>query len=384
MPVETPGASRRRFPANRHDALFRDLVSEPSRAASLLTDYLPPKVAHLLDLKAPLEAVKGSFVDEAARTSQCDALFRVRLKDGKDARLYVLLEHKSQVDAATPLQLLGYMVNIWRREIERSKSERSKSKSGRIRLPVIIPLVFYHGRGRWTAERSVPDMIDVPDELTEGLESFVREFAYVVHDLGVMAPDRPSTSPEVRSALLALRFAFAEEVPPDLLDVIMDGLLAGSDFERHIVRYMTEQKGLTLPLLEASLRRTKPDHWEVLMGTIAQAWVEQGRAEGLEKGIERGRTEGIERGRAEGIERGRTEGIERGRAEGIEKGIERGRSEALAELLLRQLSLRFGDVPDAVRERVRSASAAELEAWAEAVLAAPSLDDVLAARPRHG
>ncbi len=45
----------------------------------------------------------------------------------------VLLEHKSQVDAATPLQLLGYMVNIWRREIG----------GGGNRLPVIIPLVFY-------------------------------------------------------------------------------------------------------------------------------------------------------------------------------------------------------------------------------------------------
>ncbi len=331
--------------------------------------------------------------------------------------LYVLLEHKSYVDAATPLQLLGYMVNIWRREIERSKSERSKSEGGGndIKLPAIIPLVFYHGRGRWKAARSVLKMIDAPEKL----KSFVREFAYVVHDLGEMAPDRPSTSPEVRSALLALRFAFAEEVPPDLLDVIMDGLLAGSDFEHHIVRYMTEHKGLTPAMLEASLRRTKPDHWEVLMGTIAQTWVEQGRAEGIERGraegiergraegiergraegiergraegiergraegIERGRAEGIERGRAEGIERGRAEGIERGRAERLERGLERGRSEALAELLLRQLSLRFGDVPDAFRERVRGASAAELEAWAEAVLAAPSLDDVLAARPRQ-
>ncbi len=85
-----------------------------------------------------------------------------------------------------------------------------------------------------------------------------------------------------------------------------------------------------------------------------------------------------------GLERGLQRGLERGRAERLEKGIERGRSEALAELLLRQLSLRFGDVPGAVRERVRNASAAELEAWAEAVLVAMSLDDVLAARPRHG
>ncbi len=149
----------------------------------------------------------------------------------------------------------------------------------------------------------------------------------------------------------ALGVAFAKEVLPELLDAITGGPVAGSAFEHHIVRYMTEHKGLTPAMLEASLRRTKPDHWEGLMGTIAQSWIEEGRAEGLK----------------------------RGRAE----GIERGRSEALAELLLRQLSLRFGDVPDAVRERVRGASSAELVAWADAVLVATSLDDVLAARPRH-
>ncbi len=57
------------------------------------------------------------------------------------------------------------------------------------------------------------------------------------------------------------------------------------------------------------------------MGTVAQAWIEQGR----------------------------TEGIERGQA----------------KVLLRQLELRFGAVPDAVREHVLGASAPELEAWLE-------------------
>ena len=334
------------LPATPHDALFRALVSEPARAASLLAEYLPQEVAALLDPEAPPEAVEGSFVDEDAARTQCDALFRVRLRSGHEARLYVLLEHKSRVDADTPLQILKYMVNIWRREIEGGGAGD--------RLPTIIPLVFYHGRGRWTAPRSVPGMIDAP----EALEPFVREFAYVVHDLGEIAPRRLSGSPEVRAGLLALRVVHAEEIPPDLLDEMTGGPVAGSSFERHIVRYIAERMNLTPPLLEASLRRTKPDRWEALMGTVAQAWIEQGRAEGRAEGIETG------------IERGRSEGREEGRAEGR------------AGIVLRLLELRFGDVPDAVRERVLGAPAAELEAWAEAVLIAASLDEVLAAGPK--
>ena len=153
----------------------------------------------------------------------------------------------------------------------------------------------------------------------------------------------------------------AEEIAPELLDEMTGGPVAGSEFERHIVRYIAERMNLTLALLEASLRRTKPEHWEALMGTVAQAWIEQGIEKGIEKGIERGRSEGRQEGRAEGREEGRAEGQ--------------------AGIVLRLLELRFGDVPDAVRERVRGASAGELEAWAEAVLVAASLDEVLAARP---
>ncbi len=299
------GASWRRrgflpvsLPVTQHNALFPALVSEPARAAVLLAEHLPPEVAALLDPEIPPEAVEGSFGDEATARTQCDELFRARLRSGHDARLYVLLGHKSRVDADTPLHLLKYMVNIRRREIEDGAAGD--------RLPMIVPLVFYHGRGRWTAARPVSGMIDAPGEL----EPFVREFAYVVHDLGgrlrpAGCRSRPRYGLGSGAQGCAYRGDSAGSSRPD------DGRTGcGSAFERHLVRYIAERMNLTPPLLEASLHRTKPDRREALIGTVAQAWIEQG----IEKGIERGRKEG--------------------------------RRQALAELL-RQLALRFGDVPDA-------------------------------------
>ena len=322
-------------PATPHDALFRALVSNPGRAAALLTEYLPAEIVDLLDPASPPAAVEGSFVDADAARTQCDALFRVRLRTGQQARIYVLLEHKSNIDGTAPLQILRYMVNIWMREIE--------DGTARDVLPAIIPLVFYHGPGRWSVPRSVVEMIDAPEEVLP----LLRDFAYILHDLGEIEPPRLSDTPEVRAGLLALRMAREADIPADLLDLMTGGTLAGSEFERHILRYIVERMNLTPPMLEASLRRTKPDRWEALMGTVAEAWLEQGRAEGIEKGL----------------------------AEGIEKGQ--------AGLLLQQLELRFGELPEPVRDRVRGASVSELEAWAEAVLDAASLDEVLASAPRR-
>lgn len=136
------------LPVKQHDPLFRALVSNPARAGALLAEYLPRKVAGLLDpLSPPPDAVERSFVDEDASKTQCDALFKVRLRTGHKARIYVLFEHKSHVGADTPLQILRYMVNIWLRGIA----------DGTVgdRPPPILPLVCYPGRraGRYRAQR---------------------------------------------------------------------------------------------------------------------------------------------------------------------------------------------------------------------------------------
>jgi len=312
------------LPATPHDALFRALVSDPGRAAALLRDCLPDAVVELLDPDSPPEPVEGSFVDEEGARTQCDALFRVRLRDGRPARIYALLEHKSHVDPATPLQLARYMVNVWTREV----GERGYAADRR--LPPIFPIVFYHGTGHWTAPLSLAEMVEAP----AGTGDPVGGFAYTLRDLGRIPPDGLPQAPDVLAGLLALREAFRGSVPDHLLDMITGGPVDGSAFERHILLYITERMDLTPEALGASLRRTKPQRWETLMGTIAQTWMREGRAEG--------------------------------------------RAEGAARVLIRQLERRFGQLPAMVRDRVRGATTDDLEAWADAVLDAESLDAVFA------
>ncbi|WP_437821981.1 hypothetical protein [Sorangium sp. So ce1078] len=44
------------------------------------------------------------------------------------------------------------------------------------------------------------------------------------------------------------------------------------------------------------------------------------------------------------------------------------------------LRLRFGDLPEPIEARVRSADARQIEGWTERVLTSPTLDDVLTDR----
>ena len=67
------------------------------------------------------------------------------------------------------------------------------------------------------------------------------------------------------------------------------------------------------------------------------------------------------------------EGLEKGREQGQREGREHGQR----ELLLHQLTRRFGPLPEATRQRVQAlTSSEELSRLAERVLDARSLDDL--------
>ena len=309
-------------PAAPHDALFRALLGDPGRAETLVREYLPPAVAEELS-DAPIRLVDASFVDAVLHRSHGDRLFEARLKGGGTAFVYVLLEHKAAApDPGTPLQMLGYMVRIWQRYAE--------GRASRLRaLPPIVPLIFYHGRTRWSGALSVAEMIAGEGELV----AFARRLCCVLHDLGERPLPALSRDPAVWSGLAALVAAFRGQPEEGVLRRILSGLPDGSELEMQVLSYIVRTYELTPTVLETAARAAKPQRWEALMSTVAEAWVREGKAEGK------------------------------------------------AETLLRLLQRRFGPVPESAQARVAVGSAAEIDAWLDALLDAQSLTEVFDARP---
>jgi hypothetical protein len=64
------------------------------------------------------------------------------------------------------------------------------------------------------------------------------------------------------------------------------------------------------------------------------------------------------------------------RREGERRGRRLGGRQARRKMLLRLLSVRFGDLPEAAIERVKAAKSSQLELWAERLLSASMLGDV--------
>ena len=127
------------------------------------------------------------------------------------------------------------------------------------------------------------------------MAAFARRLCCVLHDLGERPLAALSGDAAVWSGLAALVAAFRGQPEAGVLRRILSGLPDGSELELQVLSYIVSTYELTPAMLETAARAAKPERWEALMSTVAEAWVREGEA----KGEARGRVEGKVEGKAE-------------------------------------------------------------------------------------
>ena len=311
----------------RHDQFFKRLLEQPGAAGALLRERLPPEIAKLLGPDEPV-LVPGSFVDRELQEYRTDRLYRTRTITGGAAFIYALLEHKAWPEPRIGLQLLGYEVKIWQWWVQRE----GRDAEGRLRpLPPILPLVVYHGEAEWRIPLDFAAGMELGDEM---LRPYLLDFRYSLADLGRIDDASLSREKVLRVGLLILKHGSRRGDLYELLVKLGRAALAiGFDDLVALVRYLiAEPNEINAAILRDALTEIVPGQEARIMSIAAEQWKAEGKAEGK------------------------------------------------ADLLLRQLRRRFGDVPESTLERVLGAPDGDLDEWAENILDAPSLDAVFTGR----
>ena len=86
----------------------------------------------------------------------------------------------------------------------------------------------------------------------------------------------------------------------------------------------------------------------------------------------------IDKGMQAGLQAGRQEGLQEGLQAGMQTGMQTGEALALQKLLIK----RFGTLPTDTINQITTASTAQIDAWLDRVLDAPSLDTIFGP-PQH-
>ncbi len=324
--------------SNPHDRFFKEVWSRKAVSRDFLNRYLPRAVVNLLDIKT-LELTKDSFVDQRLQEYYSDLLYQVRLKDGTPAFAYILLEHKRNPERLTVVQLLRYIVQIWDSPLAQVE--------GKVILPPVIPVVVCHGDRPWPYGQSLHAIMQLP----MALAPYVPEFRYELCDLAGLADAEIKGAVLLRVAMLTLKHIADPRLAEQLPELF--GLLAELAGKRTALEYL---KTLLVYLsmaathveesdIEQALATGLPKLKEKVMPTIAENWLERGRAEG--------------------------------RVEGRAEGHAEGRLEGERQMLVRLLEMRFGPLPEHYRTRIDAADQALLTRWSARLWIAQTLQNIL-------
>ncbi|RAX01866.1 MULTISPECIES: Rpn family recombination-promoting nuclease/putative transposase [unclassified Photorhabdus] len=276
-----------------HDALFKHFLTQPDTAREFLSLYLPEEVQSLCDL-ATLKLEPGSFVDRHLRQLHSDVLYSVETVRGQ-GYIYCLIEHQSTPDPLMAWRLMYYAMSAMAAHL----------KKGHTELPLVAPLLFYHGEVRpYPYSNRWLDCFTLPEQAAR-----LYRQAFPLVDVSVLSDEDILTHKGVALMELVqkhIRCRDMQEWVPQLVELLNAGYNTAE--QRNVVLSYILLNGHTLDLSHFvhQLIEQSPEHETMLM-TIAEELEQRGREQGIKQGIK----QGIEQGRTEG----RTEGREEGKLE---------------------------------------------------------------------
>ena len=307
--------SRKRVP-NPHDAFFRRVLSDPAVAAEFLRCYLPSALSAALDLTI-VTLEETSFTDHKLRRHAADLLFQVRLADGGEAYVLVLLEHKSAPDERVALQVLRYAVLTWDRMT--------------LPLPLIIPVVVYHGATPWRIGKKFRSLFA---KLPSGRawRRYLPDFEYYLCDLSKYNDDELEGGEGLGAALKLLKHIFRRDLEATLPEVIRETAQALPEAQA------AERVETMAIYLGESGRMSKEVFTEALLKTSDEGENMETFLEYLERRLNPIVVEAV-----------------------AKKEMERGMEQALEEVTVSQLARKFGSLDEGMLEKIRHLSVEDLK-----------------------
>jgi predicted transposase YdaD len=340
---------------NPHDKVFKAVFGRPENAADLIRALLPQLQSLGMSALTPMPT---NSVDAQLREHFSDLCYSAKLHDD-NSQLCLLLEHKSTVERLTALAISRHVIDIAGNHARARPTHR---------LPLIIPIVVYHGIKPWNAPRALHELYGGSRRTRTALRKELLRGSFVLYDVARDSDDAlraRGMNPLATLTLWLLAHARTEQLMTrlhqvrDLCEAVL-GLRGGVEDFIMLMHYSLEVSDLTFEELDEYMRGILSPRAKETYMTVA----EQLRREG--------RQQGLKRGRQQGLKRGREQGLQRGLEQGLEQGLESGRR----SLLLTQLEHRFGTVPAEMLEQIDAATSEQLDSWALRLLSASSLDDV--------
>ena len=266
-----------------HDRFFKQIFTRPENVRDFITTYLPAEIVAHLDLES-LEVVSGNYVEADLGEYFSDVVVKTRVMQGNPADLYFLFEHKSGPEWYARVQVLQYMASRWYTQIRDGQSGP---------LPLIIPVVIYHGPRTWSFSLGFEDLFDPPS--AEYLP-YIPKFEHILHDISHLNESEIKGTIVLQAVQLLLKYIQSPELRDHLPRIVdMLGSLAEkerlTEYLQVILEYIFQaSENVDVSDIHNALKLIPQG--EELMPTIAEKLRQEGVQQGMQQGIQQGMQQG--------------------------------------------------------------------------------------------
>ena len=128
---------------NKHDAVFKDLMSHREQACELMGLYLPDGLVQRINFTSvTLDKLSTEYLRQQSKSSQAagqgekdiaDLVFKFNFKDGDEGRCIVHVEHQSTVDKKLVLRIMQYQVSTLLDLLKQNPNKK---------LPLIVTIIY--------------------------------------------------------------------------------------------------------------------------------------------------------------------------------------------------------------------------------------------------
>ena len=199
------------------------------------------------------------------------------------------------------MQIFRYMAFIWEDyEKEQNRKHQDISKTKGFKYPPILPIVYYEGRGSWTAPTRLHDRVYLSDVLGE----YIPDYRCIMVQLNEYTNRKLMEKEDELSVIMMLNklheredfVSLKEEVPLDYLKRVTSGTpeyLLG--IMEQVIEILLSKLNVPQEEAEESAGQVKERKMGELFAVLEenlqrdrQRWKEEGIEQGMEKGIEEG------------------------------------------------------------------------------------------------
>jgi predicted transposase/invertase (TIGR01784 family) len=270
---------------NPHDKYFKKTFEDIEVAKDYLINYVPKNITKLVDINS-LSHEKESFIDKELEGLYTDVLFKTDI-NGKEGYIYFLIEHKSYVTKMVGIQLMIYIAKIWERKMKKGK------------LPLVIPLVVYHGEKKWNIKNDLISLIDGIETLPTEIKNYIPNFQYIINDLSALSDEQIKGNVILQIFIKVVQSIYKGE--EEFLKTVEEVSIALEHLEQKdkaieyfivFLKYVVNAKqDISKGKVFKTIEKVSPERSDVIL-TIAEQLIN----EGIEKGIEKGLKKGIGKG----------------------------------------------------------------------------------------